>query len=794
MADKIDWNLDYAPASSLEPIQPVAQEEEVIDWDVPALEPLAPQEEQAQPIQQQPLDAYDTFRQQQQDSPQLFPTGQDHVAREVLGLKPKPHQRSEILPESHFGILGDIGSGIADSFLRVGEMTLQAARAYDPVGGVDAVRDITTAGIERIRGWEDEYPRIFKPSAETQDSYFRRSVNSALVNFMPSAYAGLAGGALGLMIGGPIGAVVGFGLGAGLLFGSAEYDSFMEEADANGIPRDQVFGEALTSAFVEGGGEMVADIVALIAFGPTGGLSITAKGALKELMKTPVRQLAKNYVKAAPVEAITEMIQGASQVHLRNESGMDAGSPWQAAIDAIGPALIMTALFGAAGGGKQALHLRQMRKALSNGNVDPAKRQNAADFIEKQIKDKDFAELWKFNAKQYIDQGFDIPIDQPMSDFLAWGESSQWSPELAEDIAEGKDIKLLPEGQGFVLVGESYNPDDLAEYEQYSPEQAEALLNAKETKLLPNGQGFTVGAGEDQYSVYSPELAKKLKQEKEKAQKQLEAPDRRAEKGPPIIPIPEVEAAARGVEAAIETGTTEDIAQAQRRLERRTVEQARLPDRVPALVRRTLASNPQATIGEVYRSVKAKDKSANRQDVAKMVRQERKLDFPTTKKGLKAELETLGQEDFNHFYNPSNLESRLVKALTDTGVSRDDAKAQVRPALESYAKNYEAVNKEALAEREKARAAEEVKKAEKPKEAAEGVKKLKAKPKAQKKKSQAKQAKKPTLVSKKKDVKPTKKKAKAAESIAALDDRPTKKVTPIVPDTTADQEGCYLSG
>jgi hypothetical protein len=785
------------------------------------------------PVQPQPQQQRQPF--QPQESPQLFPEGQDHVAREVLGLKPKPFQRSEILPESHFGILGDIGSGIADSFLRTGEMALQAVRAYDEPGvGTDALRDIATKGIEKIRAWEDEYPRIFKPSEETQDSYFRRSVHSALVNFMPSAFSGLVGGAAGAAvgaIGGPVGAiggfVVGFGAGAGLLFGSSEYDSFMEEADANGIPREQVFGEAMTSAFVEGGGEMVADIAALAIFGPTGGLSLASKGALKQMMKVPIRNLMKNYLKVAPVEVITEMIQGSSQVALRNKAGMDAGTPWHAAVEAIGPALIMTALFGAAGGAKQSLHLRQMRKALEDGNVDPAKRQSAADFVENSIKDKDFAELWKFNAKQFIDAGYDIPLDREMSEYLAWGETSEWSPQLAEDLMAGKDIKLLPAPErGFILVGEPYNPDDRADYDTYSPEFAKKIKEHTETLALPPGQDFTMEG--KTYTAYSPTLREaKVKKEAAKAPKQITMPPVefeselteegelvRAERERQLEPLqlppgqgfrmedltPE-EAAARGVEAAIETGRPEDIAQAQRRVERAAEVPPALADRVPALVRRTLKEKPGATIGEVYRSVKAKDKTANRQDVAKMVRQERKVDFPTTKKGLKAELDAMGKDDFNHFYNPVNLESRLMQAMTESGISREDAKAEIRPALADYAKNYEAVNKEALAEiakakkpkvtqakrkLPKARTKEQIEeakrkvieeleddKAEKAKEAAEAPKKLKAKPKPKKKKLVAKQP--------KKAVKPTKKKPSAAVTLAAMEKPKVEKKAEIKP-------------
>jgi hypothetical protein len=699
-------------------------------------------EEPETPEVQPPTQPQFQHKPPQQQTPQLFPTGQDHVAREVLGLEKKPFQRSEILPESHFGILGDIGSGIADSFLRTGEMALQMARAYDEPGGIDVIRDITTAGIEKIREWEDEYPRIFKPSQETQDSYFRRSVYGGLVNFMPSAFSGLAGGAAGAAagsLGGPVGAglgfVLGFGGGAGLMFGSAEYDSFMEEADAHGIPRDQVFSEAMTSAFVEGGGEMIADIISLAVFGPTGGLSIASKGALKEMMRMPVRQLIKNFAKAAPAEVLTEMAQGASQVHLRNKAGMDAGTPWGAALESIGPALVMTALFGAAGGAKQTLHLRQMRKALENGEVDPAKRQAAADFIEKEIKDKDFAELWKFNAKQFIDAGYGIPIDRPMAEYLAWGESSKWSPEMAAQMAEGKDIKLLPEGQGFVLVGESYDPDEKAEYDEYSPELTEQLLNAEGTKLLPDGQGFTLPGDR---TVYSPQLAKQLKKLKE--QKAIEhKKEGTTEKTTPV------EAAARGVEAAIETGTPEDLAQAEQRLARRQAEP--VADKTLSLVRSVLKATPEATIGETYRKVKELNPQATRQEVAKLFRQETKPDIPLTQKDMKIALKDLGHDEFNHLYNPAHIQARLVEQLQREGHSRDVALQRSHEFMVTYENNYRKVTEAAL----KKRAAEQAKKekaAEKAKKAAEAPKKLKAKPKAKKPKLKAREPKKAVLARK----------------------------------------------
>jgi hypothetical protein len=702
------------------------------------------------------------FQHRPQESPQIFPTGQDHVAREVLGLKPKPYLRSDVLPESHFGILGDVGSGLASGVLTTAETAMRAARALDAPGGVDFIRDATTAGIERIRDWEEEYPRIFKISQQAQDSAVRRAIYGGIQGWVPSLAFGTLGALASTAIGGgPAGTMVGFGLGAGGMFGLAEYDQFMEDAESQGISRSDAFPYAVASALVEGGGEAIADMLAFKWLGPAGAATLPFKGSVKTMMKVGLKPLALAALKLMPIEVGTEMVQGSAETILRNLSGMNAGDPTKAALESIGPAMVMTMLFGASGGVKQGLQMRHARHALEDGTADPTTRQNAANFVTEQLNkvDKDLAELWRFNTDQYIQAGYDIPIDRPTSEYLAWGETSNWSPRLAEELLEGKDIKLLPEGQGFVLIGEAYNPDDRAEYSQYSPEQAEALLEAKNTKLLPDGQGFTVGAGEEQYTVYSPQLAKKLKAEKEK--KLLEAPTKEAV----TEEVTPVEAAARGVEAAIETGRPEDIAQAGRRLERR-VKREGVADRTGALVRTALRATPEATIGEVYRGVKSQVPEATRQEVAKLVRQEQKPDVPLTQKDLKIALKDLGQEEFNHQYNPVNMEAKLVKSLTDRGIEREEAIRRVHPVMVTYEKNYKAVNEKALAARAKEQAKKE-KDAEKAKKAAEAVKKLKAKPKAKKAELKAREP--------KKAAQPLKKKPSAADQVAAMD-KPKKEV------------------
>ncbi len=780
----IPWE-DYEKQKSAietvpEPVEPEQQaDSEFIPWD----------EYEKQQAAQPPVQTQRQFQHKPQESPQLFPAGQDHVARKVLGLEPKPFLRSDVLPESHFNILGDFGSGLASGVLQTAETAMRAARTFDSPGGIDFIRNATTAGIERIQGWEEEYPRIFKISQEAQDSAVRRAIYGGVQGWIPSiAFGAVGAGAVAAAgITGPLGLMIGFGLGAGGMFGAAEYDQFMEDAESQGISRDEAFPYALSSALVEGGGEAIADMLAFKLLGPAGIAMAPFKGSVKQMLKTAMRPLITGMLKQMPVEVGTEMVQGGSQTFLRNLAGMDAGDPIKSAIESIGPAMVMTMLFGASGGVKNSIHMRQARKALEDGNADPTARQNAADLAESGIAkvDKDLAELWKFNTRQYIEAGYGIPIDRKTSEFLSWGEFSKYSPEMAEGLMENKDIKLLPEGQGFVLVGESYNPDDRADYDEYSPEMAEQLIHAKETKLLPDGQGFTM-AGDA--TVYSPQLAKKLKAEKEK--KLLEAPDRRAEApaAPAVQPMAPTEAAARGVEAAIEIGRPEDVAQAQRRLERRAAEPA-VPDRTLSLVRSVLTATPEATIGEVYRSVKALNPEASRQEVAKLVGVERGPDVSTPEgiismlgqkvaqigRNLKDVVGSKGFDEMQDRYSPAKIGAKLFKHYKDLGMPSKSAKLLAEENIDTYTKVYDSVSRQHL----KTRAEEQAKKekaAKAVKEAAEAPKKLKAKPKAKKAELKAKQP--------KKAAQPLKKKPSAADTIAAMEKptlkKPTRKKTKAV--------------
>lgn len=70
---------------------------------------------------------------------------------------------------------------------------------------------------------------------------------------------------------------------------------------------------------------------------------------------------------------------------------------------------------------------------------------------------------------------------------------------------------------------------------------------------------------------------------------------------------------------------------------------------------------------------------------------------PTSPGDLESKLKILGLAEFEHRYNPLNLEARLVKGLTAKGLSWEQARAQIHPQFAGYEEMYRGVNWRALA-------------------------------------------------------------------------------------------------
>ncbi len=283
------------------------------------------------------------------------------------------------------GLLEEIPSAIAGGVKDVAEMGLRAARA---VTGRE--NETLTGGIEALRKVEETIP-FLKPS--TSPSPIIQSIYGGVRSLIPSLAAGIPSAAIGIVAGGPIGAIVGFALGAGGMFGAAEYDRFREEGIKQGISPEKVYPYALASGLVEGGVEAVADIIGgkILGLGKMAKAQLTLplRQMIKRAMIPSAGQFAKNFIKQAPVEVGTEMIQEATETWLRNQAGIPTDvTPGEAAREVIGPTIVMTALFGIGARVYNASQAKSLYKAI-NGipgkegtvTIPEEKREVAARFV-----------------------------------------------------------------------------------------------------------------------------------------------------------------------------------------------------------------------------------------------------------------------------------------------------------------------------------------------------------------------------------------------------------------------------
>lgn len=376
---------------------------------------------------------------EKEETPFKFTTTEPLRSVTPRGYEEKPEE----LPESRFGVLGDIGSGLASGVVQLTEMAHRTARAFDAPGDIDIVRNFTTNQIAYLDNLQKEYPRIFKPSKQTQRNVVRNAIYGGFSAIVPSIGAGALGVALA-----PASPIAAFALGAGGVFAASEFDTYMEDAQKKGKTYNESLPYAIASGAVEGGGEAIADLVGAKLLGLNKAALLPFKNSVKGMLHKNIGRFFGTLVKPMPVEVGTEIGQEAGETWIRNLQGISDEDPLKQGMQAVGPAIVMTLLFGAGG----AYHNKSQRKALQevlvNKDINPAQRMKAVETISKSIKKKDvdLAENWEATAKMYVDNKMAIPIDAEISDFVASkgetkGRITQRGKKPTEDI--DKTIETL---------------------------------------------------------------------------------------------------------------------------------------------------------------------------------------------------------------------------------------------------------------------------------------------------------------------------------------------------------------
>lgn len=394
-------------------------------------------------------DPYEYFKTEQAESAQDAPTGT--LERTLGQITPTTRQQPE--PESKPGIFGagrDVLNALAAGSLDLAQMGARSVRAFDPPGGTDVVRDITTPIIEKT----EELAGDFGPSKEAAEGGAaspRRAIYEGVRSMVPSVGGGLVGS---IASGNPI---TGFALGAGGLFAASEYDRFIDEGMKQGKAYSELMPYALASGAVEGGGEALADVIGAKFLGIG---KEPFKATVKAMLHKPITEIAKGMLKQMPVEIGTEMGQESGEAWLRNKAGVGDDDPLNQALSVIGPTMVMTLLMGAGGSLYDARRRASIENSLVNPEVAPEKREAAAfeiaagiagdkkapDFKEKQQLAKD----WLETVDPYIQTGSPIPIDTDTADFVAESiKNRPPAPIVPEQTAEDMADEILtrpPEG------------------------------------------------------------------------------------------------------------------------------------------------------------------------------------------------------------------------------------------------------------------------------------------------------------------------------------------------------------
>ena len=330
---------------------------------------------------------------------------------------PAPRRFSEYWGPDR-GLVADMGVAAGRGVVGGMELMLRAARLGG--AGLDATEE-----IKALQRFQD---RFFPRSFESLNQPMRKALDGGIESAMSSVTTRIPGLALGA-VGGPWGAVAGQSLSGGTVYGMAEYDSFIEEARAQGIDPRTVRKEALLSAVAEGGLEGVSNYLDAALMGLTG----PAKAGLKRRAVNFV----KNYVKVAASEVPTEMTQTASGTGLRQRAGLTEASPWEAAKDVVAPTLVSSLLFTGMGSVHDAGREKHQapRRAVFGEGADAAPGAAGPEMAADLVKSRADGEGGPSEARLSVPEASGGPAPGEGGASVTEGQAA---PAAAESLAPGR--------------------------------------------------------------------------------------------------------------------------------------------------------------------------------------------------------------------------------------------------------------------------------------------------------------------------------------------------------------------
>lgn len=315
------------------------------------------------------------------------------------------------------GLMRDVGGGLAD----LGEMYGRGIRALP--GGAEAGVGEGVGGriITGVKGVKEQYD--LEPKERTGISrWIHGGIRAATTSLAAGAPGALAGVAATSWIPIPgarlLGGIIGYAVGGATLFGVAEYDSTLEEALSAGVDPEKAEAAAIRNGLFEGGFEFGADILEGVTMGAGRVVTAPAKAALKNgiksMFKVGTKQALKRGVGVAGIEVGSEMLTAGMQTEEYYKLGLTKQRFYDAAIEAFGPALVASLIFGGVAEGGLQLNRRRLEKVLKDPEANPEERMAVVQEVAAQLQkvDKDLAKQWQDSASAAVINGEAIPTDE----------------------------------------------------------------------------------------------------------------------------------------------------------------------------------------------------------------------------------------------------------------------------------------------------------------------------------------------------------------------------------------------
>lgn len=342
-----------------------------------------------------------------------------------LGKKSSPTQDA-----GERGTLASVASSVTRGVYGAGEMGLRFMRSL-PGGPKVGDQSTLSKMIAGMQEYKEESPFLQPSQEEGWGGDWRQGVESAVTSLSTAAPGAVIGGVLGSSLG-PLGTAGGAWVGGQIsrilgapMFGVAEYDSYVEEGlksdkfKRGEITREEIESAGMRSGFYETAFEFGSNVLEAIIATPGIGKLMGApakqayKQSIKQLVSGGIKGTRNRIIKTLGAEVPSELVTAALQAGEYNLLTDDEQSWFDAAKEALGPAMVASLIFG----GMADIGFRSGVKGhvdvLSNADAEIKDRLKSVDAIGKELDvvAPQYAQEWRLNATSAVQNGQSIGED-----------------------------------------------------------------------------------------------------------------------------------------------------------------------------------------------------------------------------------------------------------------------------------------------------------------------------------------------------------------------------------------------